>query len=163
MKKLVMCVVLLLGVFAAYRWHAQSSASCDNMMAFDRVWLDHMPTSDKDTTNAFAASSAHPIGVFDEGSSWRGNFELFEYQYSGKEMLAVFPQTGERETIKVRARRCTAAQCDPSLADYCLELDGGSRGVKKYYSRKGWEIDKAGDAKSVELRIDEVRRSSVPR
>ena len=25
--------------------------------------------------------------------------------------------------------------------DYCLELTGTNRGVKKYYSRKGWEID----------------------
>ena len=29
--------------------------------------------------------------------------------------------------------------------DFCLELEGSSRGVKKYYSREGWEIGNVRD------------------
>lgn len=161
-NKLMMCTVLVVAASAMYRWQSTPSVACEPSDAFDRVWLDHVPTSDQDTVNAFAALRDQPIGVFDASSAWHGSFESFQYQYSKNELRAVFPQAGDRETITVRTRRCTVALCD-NHADYCLEIDGGSRGVKKYYSRKGWEIKHASDLPSLKLRIAEVLRSNTPR
>ena len=52
----------------------------------------------------------------------------------------MYPQSGDKERITAKAR-----PCDDRDMDYCLELDGGSHGVKKYYSRKGWEIGSLAD------------------
>ena len=38
--------------------------------------------------------------------------------------------------------------------DFCLELDGASRGAKRYYSREGWEIGQAHDIDSVKHRAE---------
>ena len=38
--------------------------------------------------------------------------------------------------------------------DFCLELEGSSRGVKKYYSREGWEIGTVRDITDVEITGD---------
>ena len=41
--------------------------------------------------------------------------------------------------------------------DFCLELDGASRGVKRYYSREGWYIDRGRDLDAIERQVDAVR------
>jgi hypothetical protein len=97
----------------------------------------------------FAAISEEPFGVFQAASTWKGAYELFRYQASGNELRIVYPQNNERETVKHKARKCSENQMD-----YCLELDGGSRGVKRYYSRKGWEIDSTAKIGDVYKQID---------
>ena len=111
-------------------------APSDDSLLLDRVWLDHMPRNDRDTINAFLAITDQPLGIFQAASQWKGNYELFRYEASGDEMRLVFPQNGDREKVTAKARRCNERGMD-----YCLELDGSKRGVKRYYSRKGWEID----------------------
>jgi len=49
---------------------------------------------------------------------------------------------GDRETVRAQASRCNEAGLD-----FCLQLDGGSRGAKKYYSREGWEIRSFDEAR----------------
>jgi hypothetical protein len=41
--------------------------------------------------------------------------------------------------------------------DFCLELDGASRGVKRYYSREGWEIRGPRDLDAIEREVASVR------
>jgi hypothetical protein len=118
----------------------------------DRIWLDHIPRSERDTIQVFAAVSDHAVGVFQAMSQWRGEYEAFRYEASGGEMRLVFPQTGNRETVRVKAWRC-----DEGGMDFCLELDGASRGAKHYYSRKGWGIDSARNLDAIAHRIDAVR------
>ena len=38
-----------------------------------------------------------------------------------------------------------------------VEIEGASRGVKKYYSREGWEINDGGDLDAVTHQIDALR------
>lgn len=158
MKKTAM-VLALVGAtgYGAYRWissddakPAQTATLDGEQLVLDRIWIDHMPKNDRDTIQFFAAITEEPFGVFQAASSWKGQYELFRYQTSGNELHVTYPQTGDRETVKHKARRCS----DNGM-DYCLELDGG-RGVKKYYSRKGWEIDGAASAEDVTKRIDSL-------
>ena len=99
----------------------------------------------------FAAISEHSVGVFQATSQWRGAYEAFRYEASGGEMRLVFPQSGDRETVRVKARRC-----NEQGMDFCLELDGASRGAKRYYSREGWEIN-GSNVDAIEREVDAVR------
>jgi hypothetical protein len=37
--------------------------------------------------------------------------------------------------------------------DYCLEIEGASRGVKRYYSREGWEVGSVRDIDAVTRKL----------
>jgi hypothetical protein len=37
--------------------------------------------------------------------------------------------------------------------DYCLELEGSSHGVKRYYSREGWEIGSMRDLDAMRAKL----------
>jgi len=133
MKKLALIPVLAAVVYGGYHLRSHEAAHVD---VRDRVWIDHMPKSDRDTINVFALLTQQPVGVFQATSAWKGGFEAFRYEKQGNEVRAVFPQSGDRERITVS--ECT---CDVRGMDYCLEVSGSSRGVKKYYSRKEWIIE----------------------
>lgn len=143
MKKLLVVTLLVLVPVVASRLHSSTGYVSDAKLVRDRVWIDHLPKNDRDTFNAFAVLTQESVGVFQATSAWRGNFELFRYEGQGDEFRVVFPQTGDREKLKLRARRC-----DERGMDFCLDIDGGSRGVKRYYSREGWEIGRVEDVGS---------------
>jgi hypothetical protein len=143
-KKLVILAALTGVAFGAYRLTRSGDdkkptaveAVDGEQLVLDRIWIDHLPRNDRDTIQAFAAISEEPFGVFQAASTWKGGYELFRYEARGNELRIHYPQNNERETVRHKARACSENQMD-----YCLELDGGSRGVKRYYSRKGWEIE----------------------
>ena len=158
MKKLVLFVVLgAVATASIWSWKRTAEPADGTKLMADRIWIDHIPRNERDIVNVFAAISEHSIGVFNATSAWRGNFEGFRYEASGGDLRVVYPQTGDRERITVNARRCNDGQMD-----FCLELDGASRGVKKYYSREGWEIDRARDLDAVKQRIETVRGQLAP-
>ena len=139
-----------------HRGDAPASGNQASLLA-DRLWLDHVPRNDKETVNIFVLVSDQAHGVFQAMSAWRGQYEVFGFEANGADLRLTYPQTGERERATARARRC-----DEDGMDFCLEVTGASRGVKKYYSRKGWEIDAHGkDARSipalVEQRVESLR------
>jgi hypothetical protein len=152
-KALLVTVLLATATYAGWRWVGGSSgdATDGNQLALDRIWLDHIPVNDRDTVQVFAALTEEPVGIFQAASQWRGAYELFRYQGRGDKLDVVFPQTRERENVQTRATRC-----NDSGMDYCLELSGTSRGVKRYYSRKGWEIGGAKTADDIAHRVDAI-------
>ncbi|HWU91119.1 MAG TPA: hypothetical protein VN253_27825 [Kofleriaceae bacterium] len=126
----------------------------DSKLALDRIWIDHMPKNERDQVSAFLAITDEPLGIFQTTSVWKGRFEMFRYEARGDELRIHYPQDNERERVKVNAHRC-----DEDDFDYCLELDGASRGVKRYYSRKGWEIDGATRPAELRARIEAAIQS----
>ena len=139
MKKALVVLLVVGSAVAIWRWRSGGSAevdTTDSRLVFNRIWIDHMPRNDKDTIQAFAAITDEPIGIFQATSVWKGAFELFRYESHDDEIRMVFPQTNEKNKVKAKAKSCSEKDMD-----YCLELSGSSRGVKRYYSRKGWEID----------------------
>jgi len=154
MKKPVLLVVVVsVAVLSIWSWRRGGEpAVAANRLLTDRIWIDHVPRSDKDTVNVFAAVSEHSAGVFQAMSQWRGNYEVFRYEANGAELRLIYPQTGDREAVRAKARRCSEQQMD-----FCLEIDGASRGVKKYYSREGWEIGPRRDLDAVKQRVEALR------
>ena len=137
MKKLLILVLAVGATFGAWRWRSAGDAhATDSKLAFNRIWIDHMPRNDKDVINLFVLIDSDAVGVFQATSAWKGSYEIFRYEANGDEVRMVFPQNNEKSKAKVSARKCS----DKGF-DYCLDLDGSSRGVHKYYSIEGWEID----------------------
>ena len=153
MKKLVLFVVLgAVATASIWSWKRTAEPLDANRLVADRIWIDHIPRNERDTINVFAAVSEHSIGVFQATSQWRGAFEAFRYEANGGELRLFFPQTGDRERARAKARRCTEQHMD-----FCLEIEGASRGAKRYYSREGWEIGGGHDLDAIERQVDVVR------
>ena len=152
MKKVLLVIVAVVVGVSLWSWRRGAAPDSDKNLITDRIWIDHIPRGERDTIQVFAAVSEHSVGVFQATSQWRGAFEAFRYETSGGEMRLLFPQTGDRETVRIKARKCNEQRMD-----FCLELEGASRGVKRYYSREGWEIGGARDLDAIEHQIDAVR------
>jgi len=150
MKKAILALaVVSTASYATYKLTRSAPApEATKVTALDRIWIDHLPKTESDTIHVFAAISAEPMGVFQATSVWKGNFELFVYEAHGDTIRAVFPQDKSREELKVSATECNEVRD----MDYCLVIKGASRGPKKYYSRKGWEIEAASSADDLALR-----------
>ena len=154
MKKLLILAVISMCALAGWRvlrggGGGEAPATHDDKLVLDRIWIDHMPKNDRDQVSVFVAITDDPIGVFQTSSVWKGHFELFRYEAHGHEIRIHYPQTNDRERVTAKAHRCGERDFD-----YCLELDGATRGVKRYYSRKGWEIDGATRPDELRTRID---------
>jgi hypothetical protein len=149
MKKLLVLVVVSAVGVGAWRWHSTPADSgSDAHLVQDRIWIDHVPKNDRDTFQVFLALTEQPVGIYQKTSAWQGSFEIFRYEMHGGELRVIFPQNGDRETVRAKARTCSEAGMD-----YCLELSGGTRGAKRYYSRKGWEVGSLADEQT---KLDEL-------
>lgn len=152
MKKALLALVVVASAgYGVYRWRSSDAPvapKTDSDLVTNRLWIDHLPRGERDTIQVFAAITEEPIGVFEAASRWKGEFEFFRYEQHGDELRIHFPQTNTKD--KVRAK---ATECNRGGMDYCLELEGSSRGVKKYYSRDGWEI---GSTRDAELLINKL-------
>jgi hypothetical protein len=150
MKKLLILAVISTCAFAGWRvLRGGGGAGAAHDLVLDRIWIDHMPRHDRDQISVFAAITDEPIGVFQTASAWKGHFEMFRYEALGDEIRLLYPQDNHREHASAKARTCSE-----DGFDYCLELEGASRGVKRYYSRKGWELDGASRLGELRARID---------
>jgi len=148
MKKAVFAIVAVSLVgYGVYRGSAHKPKG-DASLVTNRVWIDHIPRSERDVIQIFAAISDHSIGVFQAASAWKGQYEGFRYESNGDEFRLVFPQNGDRERVMMKATRC-----DEGGMDFCMQVTGSSRGAKRYFSRKGWEIDSINDLDSARERL----------
>jgi hypothetical protein len=138
-KKLIFIIILVLAAYLLWRWwNSDKAGTADRggQLVYDRLWVDHLPKDDRDEINVFAAISDEPIGIFQATSMWRGSFELFRYENKGDGKIVItYPQTRDKERAAYRAK-----PCNEKGFDFCMELDGASRGVKRYFSQKGWEL-----------------------
>jgi hypothetical protein len=152
-KPVLLAIVVTVAAVSMWGWRrGDEPVAAKNRLLADRIWIDHVPRNDTDTINVFAALSEHSAGVFQATSQWRGSFEVFRYEADGAELRLIYPQTGDREAVRAKARRCSEQKMD-----FCLEIDGASRGVKRYYSREGWEIGQHGDLDAVKRRVEVLR------
>ena len=138
MKKLLFLLLLILAAYLLWRywWRDDAEMARGQELFYDRIWVDHLPKSETDTFQIMVAVTEQPLGVFQQTSRWKGQFELFKYQARGDgQVELVYPQTGSREKVRYRAWKCKEQSFD-----FCLQVDGASRGLKKYYSLEGMEI-----------------------
>ena len=144
-KAFMVVAALAGGGVATYRWQSsdaparQAKPAAESVLK-DRFWVDHMPRDQRDMFHVFLMFKDRPIGAFQHRSGWAGNFEGFRYEKKGDEVRALFPQSGSRESMKIKV-----TECKEGGMDYCLDLAGSSHGVKRYYSREDWVIRNPSD------------------
>lgn len=141
MRRVVLGLALLVGVGYAWRSHRTIHASDagDAKLLFHRFWIDHEPRTDKERFNVLFVNGEHPFGHFGVRDMWTANLEFFHYHalpaHDG-ELEFLFGATREKQRVRYVARRCSV-----DGFDYCLEISGTSRGVQRYYSKKGWDAE----------------------
>jgi hypothetical protein len=136
-KKLLFLLLLILAAYLLWWWwHSGRAAGRGQELFYDRLWVDHLPTSETDSFRVFAAVTEQPLGVFQSASVWKGEYELFRHEPRGDGLMVIlYPQSRQKEQVSYRATRC-----QEHSFDFCLELGGASRGARRYFSQKGWEI-----------------------
>jgi hypothetical protein len=150
MKKPLLLILVSILIVSVWSWkRTEAPRDHPTRLLTDRLWIDHAPRSDTDTINIFIARSRLSIGFFEARSGWHGAFDAFRFEASGADLRIVFPRTGTREAIRATARRCAE-----NNMDYCLDIEGASKGVKRYYSQDGWEIRPNADPQAVKQRIE---------
>ena len=94
-KPLLLVIVVLVAAASVWSWKRgggsteaanEAANQVTHRLVADRIWIDHMPKSDRDTINVFVAVSEHAVGAFQETSQWRGSFEAFRYEANGGEL-----------------------------------------------------------------------------
>jgi hypothetical protein len=147
MRKLLVVAAIAASGYGIWQWQAApANSSGDNELVRGRLWIDHLPRNEREPAQIFIVLKDHPVGVFNNASMWRGTYEQFRYEMTGNQLRLQFPQTGDRDTARVQASRCKEHGMD-----FCLQLDGSSRGAKRYFSREGWEVRSLDEA-SAKLR-----------
>jgi hypothetical protein len=149
-KPLLILGLVVVGVLVLVIWKTGPDR---DLSVFDRIWIDQLPSNPKDAGNAFVAVTKQPMGAFQSASQYKGSFEIFSYKATGDELHVVYPQTDDKEKVKARAWKCNERDMD-----YCLELSGSTRGVKRYRSRRGWEIDESTQLEQVLSRVESIVR-----
>jgi hypothetical protein len=149
-KPLLILGLVVVGVLVLVIWKTGPDR---DLSVFDRIWIDQLPSNPKDAGNAFVAVTKQPMGAFQSASQYKGSFEIFSYKATGNELHVVYPRTDDKENVKARAWKCTERDMD-----YCLELSGSTRGVKRYRSRRGWEIDASTQLEQVLSRVESIVR-----
>jgi hypothetical protein len=157
MKKLWWIILLLLVAYFVWRsWRrdgAMAPADRGQSVVFNRMWVDHLPASETDRLQIFAAVTDEPLGIFDARSAWTGQWEQFRYEPRGDGQLELFyPQSKTKQRVSYRAWKCN----EQRDFDYCLELTG-TKGARKYYSQRGWEIGTLDGARGLERRLGDGR------
>jgi hypothetical protein len=148
MKKLAMVAVLAAAVVGGLRWQQRhdTDGRKGRSIVLNRFWVDHLPTGERDPFKVFVLN-IEGMGAFADETQWKGQIERFRFDIDGNTVHAVFPWTDTREDIKIHAR-----PCQEQGMDYCLELTGSSRGVQRYYSRKGWQRRSDEDVEAFKAR-----------
>jgi hypothetical protein len=151
MKKILIILLLVIVAYLAWLWwrgHKLEAADRGQAIFYNRVWVDHMPKSQTDTFQLFAALTDEPIGIFQKASQWKGEYEIFRHEGRGDGQIELlFPQSRDKARVSYRAWKCSEAQFD-----FCLEMSGG-RGARKYFSQRGWEVGGIAGAHVIEDRI----------
>ena len=144
-----MVAVLAAVAYGGVNWSQRHDTSDGHRrnLAINRFWVDHVPVDERDPFNVFVVHTPESIGAFAEETRWKGQIERFRFEADGNTIHAVFPWTGTREDFKVDAR-----PCNEQGMDYCLELSGSSHGVRRYYSRFGWERKGGEDIETFKAR-----------
>ncbi len=134
MKKLA--IGLLLVVVGGAAWRAHRSDAPEAKLLFDRFWVDHEPRDPAEKFQVLFVNGEQPFGHFAHRTFWTGAWEAFHYHVVPREDGVIdflFGATGERQRVRYTARRCSERGFD-----FCLEIAGSSRGVKRYFSKKEW-------------------------
>ena len=114
------------------------SASAEHLA--NQVWLERLPTDDRDMITHFLALDTRDgrFGLVGRSSTWRHVLEVFKWDRKGDRLMLFFPQERSRAAFKVRTWECKGEA--PAPFELCLEFARGERSLT-FYSRHEWVVE----------------------
>jgi hypothetical protein len=114
-------------------WRGIVGESADSQsnprMILGRGWFDSYPQKRTDNIKLFVFFGGG-FGLYEEGSTWRGSIDFFEFERQGARLWIKFLQDG-----KVAESQFTVSPCDEKPPfDLCLDIPDTPRGPKRFYS-----------------------------
>lgn len=138
-KTTILLIIVIL--IAAWTLWPRSSAvdvnkgPGDMSKLVNRVWIDAIPTNERDMVDVFLMIDEANFGVFSKNSAYQGDWSAFEWTNERGLRLHMLQSD---KTYKVQAKVMSKARCAPF--DHCLQLKGNPRGSKRYGSMEDWVI-----------------------
>lgn len=137
-------LAVLIMVLAA--WWLWPKGSCDKHaptggdfeLLANRIWIDHIPTNEREKINVFLMLDEPTFGMFSKSSAYEGDWAAFEWSMEKGLVLKMLQNETKH---RVNPKLATGARCAPF--DHCLKLGGSPRGPKKYGSMEDWVINSA--------------------
>ena len=127
---------LWLGGDDADRDDADSAA---DVQWHNRVWIDEIPTSERQKINWFLGIDDPQIGLFQKTSVYEGDYTVFAWRAKKDGVVEIeMLQTEKTHKLKIKT-----GSKDCGRFDYCMTVKGAPRGAKKYYSMRDWVIEDA--------------------
>lgn len=145
MKKSVLLVTAA-ALLGGYYWFGAEPQSDD--IAFNRIWISHLPQHDRDKFSLAAFIQDDKIGIFQDTSAYQGSYDIFGY--SGNSGTVTLHMLQDNKKVKVTY---TASKCNVKNFDYCLEIKGSPRGPVRYYSQEDWVIESKAEALALSQEI----------
>ena len=102
----------------------------------NRIWIDHIPTDERDKIHVFLLFDDPSFGFFSNTSSFEGTWAAFEWHLEKGLVLSILQN---QTTHKVRPKISSDGHCVPF--DYCLKLDGDPKGPGRYGSMEDWVVN----------------------
>jgi len=148
LRKVTLVSTILLLATAWYCWpESEDDASVSDgvmeQLLVNRIWIDQIPTKERDKVNVFVMVDEPQIGVFSNSSSFEGEWAMFEWDLTEGFHLRML-QKDTSHKLKVMVMK-DPKRCAPF--DYCLKMRGAPKGVKKYGSMEDWIIPNGVDPK----------------
>lgn len=107
----------------------------------NRPWIDHAPTSLKESARVFVLTDRE-IGAVLEGSAYRRTTDAIRWAQKGGDLEWLYLQDEKTITFtRLKVARCNDA---PKPFDLCLSMHRDGKELK-FYSRHDWEIGSMPD------------------
>ncbi|PRQ07975.1 hypothetical protein [Enhygromyxa salina] len=109
--------------------------------AVNQVWIDHVPTDDRDMVTHFVLVDHRDgqFGVIGRSSQWRIGVEVFRWQLQGSDLRMYFPQERTRGQVEIETWACEGEA--PQPFELCMKVTNKNGRSMTMYSRKDWVID----------------------
>jgi hypothetical protein len=137
---LVFALVLIAKFWPGESTRTDTSLGGDFAILSNRIWIDHMPTNERDKVDVFLLFDDPTFGGFSRSSAYEGDWTSFEWSLHKGLVLSMLQSQSKH---KVHPKITGGASCLPF--DYCLKLKGAPRGSKTYVSMKDWVVNGAQD------------------
>lgn len=123
--------------------------------AVNRVWIERLPTDQRDMINHFILVDHKQgrVGGIGKSSQWRHFIELFQWGLEGNRLSIFLPQDRVKAQLSVKTWKCAGEAPDPF--ELCMEISNGRKSAT-FYSRTDWVIEPHDVAGSIEDLVEEA-------
>lgn len=149
----------LVGACSFGAWKLGSALLSDETQgtkhAVNQLWIDHLPTDDRDMITHFVMID-HPQGQFGaigRSSQWRHMVDVFRWKLSGNKLGLFFPQERARGEVEIETWECAGEA--PAPFELCMKMTNKQGRSFMLYSREEWEINPRNVAEALADIVDD--------